>query len=75
MRKLIIALASLAAIAAAPSSAFALKRSTAVGAGIGAVGGAVIGGPVGAVAGGVAGGYVGSKYKHRRTTVHRHHHR
>ena len=65
MRKLCI-VAFLAALVAVPGTASAVKRTTVVGAGTGAVAGAVVGGPVGAVVGVAAGGYVGSKYGNRR---------
>lgn len=75
MRNILIAAASLAAIVALPAEALALKRSTAVGVGVGAVGGAVVGGPVGAVVGGAAGGYVGNRYYGGRRHVNRRQHR
>jgi len=57
-------------------SASAVKRSTVIGAGAGAVVGGAVAGPVGAVAGGVTGGYIGSRQKSHRVAVHgtRHHH-
>ena len=74
MRKFLITLAPLLLLVASPQSALAVKRSTVVGAGAGAVAGGVVAGPAGAVVGGVAGGYVGSKYKTRRAAARRHHH-
>ena len=73
MRQLLAAVAiSLMAMVAVPGTAFALKKSTAVGAGAGAVAGAAVAGPVGAVVGGVAGGYAGSKYHRRSRGLRRH---
>lgn len=69
MRKTAIAIASLVALIAVPGTAFALKKSTVVGAGTGAAAGAVVGGPVGAAVGGVAGGVIGSKMHRRRGSM------
>lgn len=74
MRRLIVATSFAIALVAAPAAAWAVKRSTVIGAGAGAVTGAVVAGPAGAVVGGVAGGYVGSRYPaHRRVRHVRHH--
>jgi hypothetical protein len=65
MRKILIAVVSLAALAAFPQIATA-QGTTAVGIGTGAATGAVVGGPVGAVVGGVVGGAVGASAEPRR---------
>lgn len=61
MRKIVVISAFSLAMLAAPGAALAVKRSTVVGVGAGAVAGGVVAGPVGAVVGGAAGGYVGSR--------------
>jgi len=71
MRKITIAVMSVAALLAFSGSASAVKKSTVVGAGAGAAAGAVVAGPAGAVVGGVAGGYAGSKYHRGRNVVRR----
>ncbi|WP_460451707.1 hypothetical protein [Alsobacter sp. SYSU BS001988] len=72
MRMSLFAALSAAALLAVPSAAHAVKRSTVVGAGAGAVAGGAVAGPAGAVAGGVVGGYAGSRYhRHRRAVRHR----
>src|SRR4051812_12935586 len=65
MRKTMIMLAALAALAALPGAAVG-QSSTAVGVGTGALAGAVVGGPVGLVVGGVVGGAVGATREPRR---------
>lgn len=72
-RLLAAAVIGLGLVAAGP--AYAVKRSTVVGAGAGAAVGAVAAGPVGAVAGGAVGAYAGSRYPWRRHSVHHHHYR
>lgn len=74
LRRLAILAGFAGLMALAPTSAEAVKRSTVVGAGVGAVAGGVVAGPAGAVVGGVAGGYVGSK-SGRRVVHRRHRHR
>ena len=66
MRKITIAVMSAAALLAFTGSASAVKKSTVVGAGAGAVAGAAVAGPAGAVAGGYAGSNRLRKIYHRR---------
>lgn len=65
MRNFMMASFTAAALFALTQPAFAVRKSTVVGAATGAAAGAVVGGPAGAAVGGVAGGVVGSKV-HRR---------
>jgi hypothetical protein len=67
MRKVLVALALVGALAAS-GSAPALIRTT-LGVGSGAVAGALVGGPIGAVAGAVVGGFVGNSTERRHRRV------
>ncbi|MCJ2084904.1 hypothetical protein MKK88_02700 [Methylobacterium sp. E-005] len=69
MRRVLVALALIGALAA-PGAAQAQSRTT-LGVGSGAVAGALVGGPIGAVAGAVVGGLVGNSTERRRHRVRR----
>ncbi|SDM49192.1 hypothetical protein SAMN05216360_102245 [Methylobacterium phyllostachyos] len=69
MRKVLVALVLVGALAA-PGAAQAQSRTT-LGVGSGAVAGALVGGPIGAVAGAVVGGLVGNSTERRRHRVRR----
>ncbi|WP_342106007.1 hypothetical protein [Methylobacterium sp. SI9] len=72
MRKVLVALALVGALAA-PGAAQAQSRTT-LGVGSGAVAGALVGGPIGAVAGAVVGGFVGNSTERRHRRVRRSRH-